>query len=195
MKNLWLFTKTNWVWILLFIVIVGAGIVGIVQNFSTSQETTSPTQTKQSTKQSSSEADETPDDKHYRKAKLKLEHPYSPVSEDIKQEVSPLIDSALTFIQEHDQITEMSGNLENHLSMSDTAMIQTIWIAIHVNNYLYQSSQLEVLKSDSDDVVQVLLVFTKDDDETLYVLGNVNTTVGQFQLTTTVGGTIGATYG
>ena len=68
-------------------------------------------------------------------------------------------------------------------------------MAILVNQYSYQSSKLEVTRSDNDDVVQFLIVLTKDGEDNCYFVGNFNTTVHQIQLKNYVGGNIGGTFG
>ncbi len=79
--------------------------------------------------------------------------------------------------------------------MTDNAMIQTFAMAILVNQYTYQKAKLEVSPSESDDVVQFLVVLTKENEENCYFIGNFNTTVNQIQLKAYIGGNIGATFG
>ena len=117
------------------------------------------------------------------------------MSDEVKQSVTPDIVSALDFITSHANLDDMTPTLDNHLYISEAPMIQSVWIAIHANYYTFQPSQLEVLKSNSDDVVQVLLTLTKTGADNVYVIGNFNTTVKQLQITQYFGGRIGATYG
>lgn len=144
---------------------------------------------------SSMDESETTDEKNYRTAKLKLEHPYSESSEEQKQEVRKAFDEAIKAIQQANHLTEVKGTLDNHLSMSQDGMIQTLAMAILVNQYSYQSSKLEVTKSDNEDVIQFLIVLTKDGEDSCYFVGNFNTTVDQIQLKAYVGGNIGGTFG
>ena len=54
--------------------------------------------------------------------------------------------------------------------MTDNAMIQTFAMAILVNQYTYQKAKLEVSPSESDDVVQFLVVLTKENEENVILL-------------------------
>ncbi|WP_332059039.1 hypothetical protein [Streptococcus canis] len=144
---------------------------------------------------SSMDESETTDEKNYRTAKLKLEHPYSESSEEQKQEVRKAFDEAIKAIQQANHLTEVKGTLDNHLSMSQDGMIQTLAMAILVNQYSYQSSKLEVMPSENEDVVQFLLVLTKPGEDSCYFVGNFNTTVSQIQLKAYVGGNIGGIFG
>ncbi|HEL0231690.1 TPA: hypothetical protein TUF42_001829 [Streptococcus equi subsp. zooepidemicus] len=138
---------------------------------------------------------ETVDEKNYRKAKLKLEHPYTEGSEEQKQEVAKSLDEAINSIKEAKHLTEVKGTIENHLSMSQDGMVQTLAMAILVNQYSYQASKLEVTSSENDDVVQFLIVLTKEGEDNCYFVGNFNTTVHQIQLISYIGGHIGGTFG
>lgn len=156
---------------------------------------TQTTQTSSSKSSSSQAEPETTDEKNYRTAKLKLEHPYTESSEEQKQKVAQSFDEAMTDIRQSGHLTDVKGTLENHLSMSQESMIQTLAMALLVNQYSYQPSQLEVMKSDNDDVVQFLIVLTKAGEDNCYFVGNFNTTVNQIQLKNYVGGNIGSTFG
>ena len=74
-------------------------------------------------------------------------------------------------------------------------MVQTLAMVLLINDYEYQSSKLEVMPSENEDVVQFLIVLTKDGEDNCYFVGNFNTTVNQIQLKSYVGGNIGGTYG
>lgn len=139
--------------------------------------------------------EETSDEKNYRKAKLKLEHPYSPVKDDIRNSTLPIIDSTLKTIQKSKKVTDTKGTYENHLSMSDNPMIQTVAIAMLINHYSYQKDKIEILESNSDDVVQVLIPMTKQGADSVYFVANYNLTVQQLQIADYVGGPIGGTFG
>lgn len=156
---------------------------------------TQTTQTSSSKSSSSQAEPETTNEKNYRTAKLKLEHPYTESSGEQKQQVAQSFDEAMTAIRQAGHLTEVKGTLDNHLSMSQESMIQTLAIALLVNQYSYQPSQLEVMKSDNDDVVQFLIVLTKVGEDNCYFVGNFNTTVNQIQLKNYVGGNIGGTFG
>lgn len=156
---------------------------------------TQTTQTSSSKSSLSQAEPETTDEKNYRTAKLKLEHPYTESSEEQKQQVAQSFDEAMTSIRQAGHLTEVKGTLDNHLSMSQESMIQTLAMAILLNQYSYQSSQLEVMKSENEDVVQFLIVLTKAGEDNCYFVGNFNTTVNQIQLKNYVGGNIGGTFG
>lgn len=156
---------------------------------------TQTTQTSSSKSSSSQAEPETTDEKNYRTAKLKLEHPYTESNEEQKQQVAQSFDEAMTAIRQAGHLTEVKGTLDNHLSMSQSSMIQTLAMALLVNQYSYQPSQLEVMKSDNEDVVQFLIVLTKAGEDNCYFVGNFNTTVNQIQLKNYVGGNIGSTFG
>ena len=156
---------------------------------------TQTTQTSSSKSSSSQAEPETTDEKNYRTAKLKLEHPYTESNEEQKQQVAQSFDEAMTAIRQAGHLTEVKGTMDNHLSMSQESMIQTLAMAILVNQYSYQSSQLEVMKSDNEDVVQFLIVLTTAGEDNCYFVGNFNTTVNQIQLKNYVGGNIGSTFG
>lgn len=138
---------------------------------------------------------ETVDERNYRTAKLKLEHPYTEGSEEHKQQVLKAFDEAINAIKKAEHLSNVSGTLENHLSMSQDGMVQTFAMALLVNQYEYQSSKLEVMPSENEDVVQFLIVLTKKGKDNCYFVGNFNTTVNQIQLKAYVGGNIGGTFG
>ena len=79
--------------------------------------------------------------------------------------------------------------------MTQNAMVQTFAMALLTNQYDFQPEQLEVMPTESDDVIQFLIVLTKNGEENSYFVGNFNTTVQQIQLKAYVGGNIGGTYG
>lgn len=147
------------------------------------------------TESSSKPTPETVDEKNYRTAKLKLEHPYTESSEEQKQQVLKAFEEAINDIKKAGHLSNVSGTLENHLSMSQAGMIQTFAMAFLVNKYEYQSAKLEVMPSENDDVVQFLIVLTKEGEDNCYFVGNFNTTVNQIQLKSYVGGNIGGTFG
>lgn len=193
MKQLLELIKSNWLFVMLGLLVVIFAVIGIVRNMPVKDENS--TKTSQTQPSSSSSKEETEDEKNYRKAKLALDHPYSEASQADKEAATPNVTIAMDFITSHNNIDDMKGSLENHLYMSQNPMIQTVWIAIHSNGYSYDPSQLEVLKSDNSDVVQLLMVFKKDGANKVYFTANYNTTVNQIQVTRYFGGPIGATYG
>ena len=138
---------------------------------------------------------ETVDEKNYRTAKLKLEHPYTEGSEEHKQQVLKAFEEAINAINKAEHLSNVSGTLENHLSMSQDGMVQTFAMALLVNQYEYQSSKLEVMPSENEDVVQFLIVLIKKGEDNCYFVGNFNTTVNQIQLKSYVGGDIGGSFG
>lgn len=186
---------------MIYVIVVGllllfSGVL-VYRNISGNHkpQKTQTTQTSSSKSSSSQAEPETTNEKNYRTAKLKLEHPYTESSEEQKQQVAQSFDDAMTAIRQAGTLTEVKGTLDNHLSMSQESMIQTLAMALLVNQYSYQPSQLEVMKSDNDDVVQFLIVLTKVGEDNCYFVGNFNTTVNQIQLKNYVGGNIGGTFG
>lgn len=189
--------KENMIYVIVIgLLLIFSGVAvyrNVIQNKPTPSQVE---QTRPSESSSSSIAEpETTDEKNYRTAKLKLEHPYSESSEEQKQEVRKAFEEAIKAIQQANHLTEVKGTLDNHLSMSQDGMIQTLAMAILVNQYSYQYSKLEVTKSDNEDVIQFLIVLTKDGEDSCYFVGNFNTTVDQIQLKAYVGGNIGGTFG
>lgn len=184
--------------IVVSILLVIAGIGG-VSSFRSSQqlqteETTRITSSSSVQKEPSSK-EETVDEKNYRTAKLKLEHPYTEATEADKKVVLKAFEEAVEDIKKTNVLSKVQGTIENHLSMTPNAMIQTFAMAILTNQYDFQPKQLEVLPTESEDVIQFLVVLTKGGEENSYFIGNFNTTVQQIQLKAYVGGNIGGTYG
>ncbi|WP_270538003.1 hypothetical protein [Streptococcus anginosus] len=190
-------SKEHWVWVILVLLLLFFAGLRIVQVSRSSREEQKTTQSSSSskTKNSSTLEEETPDQRNYRKAKLKLEHPYTEASQEAKQLVIESVNTAVDAIIKAKSLSEVKATYENHLAMSQGGMIQTFAMAILVNRYQYQSSQIEVMKSDNDDVVQVIIPLVKEGEEKCYFIANFNTTVKQIQLTSYIGGRIGGTYG
>ncbi|MFS9088729.1 hypothetical protein [Streptococcus infantis] len=180
------------------ILLILAGI-GIVSSFRPSQQTKieEPAQVSSSgtAQNESSSQEETTDEKHYRTAKLKLERPYAEGTLEDKKEVLKAFEDAVADIKKTKFLPNVKGTIENHLSMTQNAMVQTFAMAILTNQYDFQPEQLEVMPTESDDVIQFLIVLTKNGEENSYFVGNFNTTVQQIQLKAYVGGNIGGTYG
>ena len=128
-------------------------------------------------------------------AKLNLEHPYTEADETSHNSVKESFNTAIAAIQEAEQVPNVTGTYENHLMMSSEAMVQTFAMALLVNHYQYQKTQLEVTQAENDDVVQFLVVLTKENEDNCYFIGKFNKTVNQIQLKAYVGGNIGATFG
>ncbi|PRT72339.1 hypothetical protein C6A28_01670 [Streptococcus anginosus] len=189
--------KENMIFVMVISLLLLFSGIAVYRNFTSNKPENSQTEhTRSSESKPSSVAEtETADEKNYRTAKLKLEHPYTESSEEQKQQVAKAFEEAIKAIHQANHLTEVKGTLENHLSMSQDGMIQTLAMAILVNQYSYQSSKLEVTRSDNDDVVQFLIVLTKDGEDNCYFVGNFNTTVHQIQLKNYVGGNIGGTFG
>ncbi|WP_283571829.1 hypothetical protein VWV84_04870 [Streptococcus agalactiae] len=186
---------------MIYVIVVGLLLIfsgfAVYRNLTSSnpQESKSE-QTNPSVDDAASQATpETVDEKNYRTAKLKLEHPYTEGSEEHKQQVLKAFDEAINAIKKAEHLSNVSGTLENHLSMSQNGMVQTFAMALLVNQYEYQSSKLEVMPSENEDVVQFLIVLTKKGEDNCYFVGNFNTTVNQIQLKAYVGGNIGGTFG
>ena len=189
--------KENMIFVVVISLLLLFSGIAVYRNFTSNKPENSQTEhTRPSESKPSSVAEpETADEKNYRTAKLKLEHPYTESSEEQKQQVAKAFEEAIKAIHQANHLTEVKGTFENHLSMSQDGMIQTLAMAILVNQYSYQSSKLEVTRSDNDDVVQFLIVLTKDGEDNCYFVGNFNTTVHQIQLKNYVGGNIGGTFG
>ncbi|HHT7812893.1 hypothetical protein [Streptococcus suis] len=186
---------------MIYIIMVGIllcfAVLGIYNSLTrTNKESTPPTEQTHLSPSAVEEAvSETADEKNYRTAKLKLERPYASAPAEQQVQVALAMDEAIAAIQSAPSLSEMNGTIENHLSMSQEAMVQTLAMAIRVNEYHYQPSQLEVSPSENEDVVQFLMVLTKEGEENCYMVGNFNTTVRQIQLKAYVGGIIGGTFG
>lgn len=192
----------NWIKeniIMVFVVILLVALAGFGIFSKLQKSTDKPPKTEQVSnklkKDSTPPKEETADEKNYRTAKLKLEHPYSESSEEKKQQVLKAFDEAINDIKKAGHLSKVKGTLENHLSMSQAGMVQTFAMVLLVNDYEYQSSKLEVMPSENEDVVQFLIVLTKQGEDNCYFVGNFNTTVNQIQLKAYVGGNIGGTYG
>ncbi|HFH9498403.1 TPA: hypothetical protein ACGNVW_001469 [Streptococcus agalactiae] len=190
--------KENIIMVIVIVLLLVFAGFGIFSKFKESTHT--PPQTERvsentKNKDSSSDKEETADEKNYRTAKLKLEHPYTESSEEQKQQVLKAFDEAINDIKKAGHLSKVKGTIENHLSMSQSGMVSTFVMALLVNEYDYQSSKLEVMPSENEDVVQFLIVLTKPGKDNCYFVGNFNTTVNQIQLKAYVGGNIGGTFG
>jgi hypothetical protein len=180
------------------VLLIMAGI-GIVSSFRPSQQTkieeTAQVSSSGTAQNKSSSKEETADEKNYRTAKLKLERPYAEATSEDKKEVLKAFEEAVADIKKTKFLPNVKGTIENHLSMTQNAMVQTFAMALLTNQYDFRSEQLEVMPTESDDVIQFLIVLTKNGEENSYFVGNFNTTVQQIQLKAYVGGNIGGTYG
>ncbi|HEN0380829.1 TPA: hypothetical protein U9G18_000982 [Streptococcus agalactiae] len=189
--------KENMIYVMVVGLLLLFSGITVYKNFTSNKS--QPPQTERTRPSESDDSStvepETVDEKNYRTAKLKLEHPYTESSEEQKQQVAKAFEEAIKAIYQANHLAEFKGTLENHLSMSQDGMIQTLAMAILVNQYKYQSSKLEVTTSDNDDVVQFLIVLTKNGEDNCYFVGNFNTTVHQIQLKNYIGGNIGGTFG
>ena len=181
--------------IVVSILLVIAGI-GVVSSFRSSQqlqtEETAQMTSSSSVQKEPSSKEETVDEKNYRTAKLKLERPYTEATEADKKVVLKAFEEAVEDIKKTNVLSKVQGTIENHLSMTPNAMIQTFAMAILTNQYDFQPKQLEVMPTESEDVIQFLVVLTKGGEENSYFIGNFNTTVQQIQLKAYVGGNIGS---
>lgn len=181
--------------IVLLLVFAGFGIFSKFKESTHNPPRTERVSENTKNKDSSSDKEETADEKNYRTAKLKLEHPYTESSEEQKQQVLKAFDEAINDIKKAGHLSKVKGTIDNHLSMSQSGMVSTFVMALLVNEYDYQSSKLEVMPSENEDVVQFLIVLTKPGKDNCYFVGNFNTTVNQIQLKAYVGGNIGGTFG
>lgn len=190
--------KENIIMVIVIVLLLVFAGVGIFSKFKESTHTSPRTdRVSENTKNkdSSSDEEETADEKNYRTAKLKLEHPYTESSEEQKQQVLKAFDEAINDIKKAGHLSKVTGTIGNHLSMSQSGMVSTFAMALLVNEYDFQSSKLEVMPSENEDVVQFLIVLTKAGEDNCYFVGNFNTTVNQIQLKAYVGGNIGGTFG
>ena len=128
MKQLLELIKSNWLFVILGLLVVIFAVIGIVRNMSVKDENS--TKTSQTQQSSSSSKEETEDEKNYRKAKLALDHPYSEASQADKEAATPNVTIAMDFITSHNNIDDMKGSLENHLYMSQNPMIQMVIVMI-----------------------------------------------------------------
>ncbi|MBO4108801.1 hypothetical protein J5583_01180 [Streptococcus suis] len=189
--------KKNMVYIIVVGLLLGFAVFGIYNNLARTSKEQKPS-TEQTSSSSSEVAEiipESTDEKNYRTAKLKLEYPYTEATEEQKAQVAQAFEEAVVYINQTQKVAEVKGTIENHLSMSQEGMNQTLAMALLVNGYTYQSSELEVTPANNDDVVQFLLVLKKEGEDNCYFIGNFNTTVRQIQLKAYIGGDIGGTFG
>ncbi len=189
--------KKNMVYIIVVGLLLGFAVFGIYNNLARTSKEQKPS-TEQTSSSSSEVAEiipESTDEKNYRTAKLKLEYPYTEATEEQKAQVAQAFEEAVAYINQTQKVAEVKGTIENHLSMSQEGMNQTLAMALLVNGYTYQSSELEVTPANNDDVVQFLLVLKKEGEDNCYFIGNFNTTVRQIQLKAYIGGDIGGTFG
>ena len=190
--------KENIILVIVVILLLALAGFGIISKYKGSPH--KPPQTEQVSEKTEKDdsapvKEETTDEKNYRTAKLKLEYPYTESSEEHKQQTLKAFDEAINDIKKAGHLSKINGTLENHLSMSQAGMVQTFAMALLVNQYEYQSSKLEVMPSENEDVVQFLIVLTKPGEDNCYFVGNFNTTVNQIQFKAYVGGNIGGTFG
>ena len=189
--------KRNMVYIIVVGLLLGFAIFGICNNLvrTSKEQKHSTEQTSSSSSEVAEIIPETTDEKNYRTAKLKLEHPYTEATEEQKEQVAQAFEEAVAYINQTQKVAEVKGTIENHFSMSQEGMSQTLAMALLVNGYTYQSSELEVTPANNDDVVQFLLVLKKEGEDNCYFIGNFNTTIRQIQLKAYIGGNIGGTFG
>lgn len=191
--------KVNMIMAIATIILLAFAGFGIIsrykQHYHTEDSKTVQVEKKTETNDSTLVKEETSNEKNYRTAKLKLEHPYTESSEEQKQQVFKAFEEAISDIKKAGHLSKINGTLENHLSMSQAGMVQTFAMVLLENNYEYQPSKLEVTQSENDDVVQFLIILTKNGEDNCYFVGNFNTTVNQIQLKSYVGGNIGGAFG
>ncbi|WP_373756968.1 hypothetical protein [Streptococcus ferus] len=137
----------------------------------------------------------TENDINYKKIQSTLENPNNPASKSMKQEVLKAITNAQNYCQKIEFAGKAEGNVSNSMAMTQNPMVQTFAMVIKINKYSFDSSQLEVYESNSDDVVQFICVMTKAGSDNNYWVGNYNIDAKQLQLSSYQGGDIGATFG
>lgn len=99
------------------ILLILAGI-GIVSSFRPSQETnieeTAQVSSSETAQNEPSSKEETPDEKNYRTAKLKLERPYAEARSEDKKEVLKAFEEAVADIKKTKFLPNVKGTIENH---------------------------------------------------------------------------------
>lgn len=138
---------------------------------------------------------ETENEKNYRQAFLTLERPYGSVHSSEKEKLSASLFQGLQTLTAAQTVSDVTGTVENHLSMTSQAMLETVGIAFLVNHYQVDQESLLVTPSKAEDVLQFLVVLKKENSPNAYLIGNWNKTVDQLQIVQIIGGDIGATYG
>lgn len=161
------------------------------------QTTTAPREKVMKDKGSSSEElpAETENEKNYHQAFLALERPYGSVHSSEKEKLSASLFKGLQTVSSAKNVSDVTGTVENHLSMTSQAMLETVGIAFLVNHYQVDQESLLVTPSKAEDVLQFLVVLKKENSPNAYLIGNWNKTVDQLQIVQIIGGDIGATYG
>ena len=119
MKRMIELVKQHWVWIVLILMVIGLALVSYFRSQYKEQTPTNQPRSAQTSDKEKEGKTETANEKAYRKAKLALEHPYSAVSDEVKQSVTPDIVSALDFITSHANLDDMTPPLDNHLYISE----------------------------------------------------------------------------
>ena len=135
------------------------------------------------------------DDKNHRKVLNSLEKPNEPADENIRSEVAEAMEAAQKYVNENKDINKLKGDYDNRLLMTDGPMVQTFWIAITVNKYSVEPTQVEAYKSKNGDVVQFICKLKADGKNSCYFVGNYNIYAKQLQLVSYHGGEVGASFG
>lgn len=165
-------------------------------------EQTTETTTKESSSSSFSSID--PNNQYFEEAKRVLERPYRPYpSTDHAQEVAQELATALKKIEDlpYSEAIALTGNNENGFSLTGAPMMQTMVMAIHVNELRFNPKKIYVTYSDSDDVYQFIFPlqkgeFTDEGYKVAYFAGNYNRITKQFGVIKyfAAPGTVGAVY-
>ena len=114
-------SKEHWVWVILVLLLLFFAGLRIVQVSHSSRKEPKTTQSSSSskTKNSSTLEEETPDQRNYRKAKLKLEHPYTEASQEAKQSVIESVNAAVDAIIKAKSLSEVKATYETRWNDSN----------------------------------------------------------------------------
>lgn len=158
----------------------------------TKEENSSTISTKETS--SSSVYEITVDEKNYQEARSTLERPSSVVLEEKRLKVIEALKIAVQAIKDSPNKLVIKSSLDNHLSSTENAMVQTFASAFNINGYSFSEEKTEIMQSNSTDVLQYICVLTKDGEENSYFVGNYNIYTGQLQITSYHGGRIGGVF-
>lgn len=190
LKEYWMFVG--------FALLVGLFVgMSFIHPHKKPSQTTTPREKVTTEKEQSSDRvpTETKNEKNYRQAFLALERPYGSVHSSDKKQLSASLFKGLQTVSSAKSVSAVTGTVDNHLNMTSQAMLETVGIAFLVNHYQVDQASLLVTPSKTEDVLQFLVILTKENTPNAYLIGNWNKTVDQFQIVQIIGGDIGATYG
>lgn len=133
-------------------------------------------------------------EKKFSEALATLEKSDKEITDDTKiNTVYSAIETAQNSMLNLSNMSEVKGNIDNKLAMTDSSMVLTFAIICRVNNY--RLSKVDVYESKSDDVLQFVATFESDGKDNCYLSGNYNTYADSLQIASYHGGEVGATFG